>query len=360
MIEIKTEKKKRETLPTPYISVVIPVFNASETIPDLIESLHRQLFDNFEVILVNDASLDDTGTVLQKLQNNHAQRFQLINLAKNVGPHEARKTGVLKSRGKWITFTDADDTLDDSFLKRMFCAATETGSDIVICAVDKINDSGKNVGRKVHFPEEIRCDENILDTFCCRGFGTGSLWNKLYRRSLIFPHITRSFQWRQDVGEDTLVNIGCFHDARRVSALPDILYHYRVHPKSTTQHISSARAYVQMMRAFALALSIYVPAYPAMLSNLIKLYSRQLQFGCSQVRQLDDLEPYAAELSEALHVIGKIAPQSVAALPQVYDCLPEPSPSFRQALKHWGQSTKEVFSALSRTITKYKKSVSDC
>jgi glycosyltransferase involved in cell wall biosynthesis len=347
----KKEKNKKRISTTPDISVVIPAFNASETISDLIESLHRQLFENFEVILVNDASQDDTGIVLQKIQKKPAH-FQLINLTENVGPHEARKIGVLKSQGKWIAFTDADDILDDSFLERMFCAANETSSDLVVCSADKIDESGKNIGQKVRFSREKIFAGNVLDAFCSQKIGTGSLWNKLYRRSLIVPHITRSFKWRQDVGEDTLVNIGCFHDARRVSVLPDVLYHYRVHPKSIIQHISSAKAYVQMLRAFALALSIYVPTYPAILSNLVKLYSSQLQFGCYQIRQLEALEPYVAELTEALHVIGEIAPQSLAALPQVYDCVHKPAPHFRKALRDWKRSTNNVFSSLGRTIEK--------
>lgn len=95
------------------ISVVIPVYNAAKTILALFESLASQKFENFEVIVVDDCSSDDTPQIVQSLPCN------LIQLSQNHGPAYCRNVGVGVAKGEILVFTDSDCRVTDNWLENI-------------------------------------------------------------------------------------------------------------------------------------------------------------------------------------------------------------------------------------------------
>src|ERR1039458_5800762 len=103
--------------PRPYFSIVIPVFNREQEVQRALSSCLVQDFQAFEVVVVDDASTDNSATVVEGLQD---QRVRLIRHAKNRGVCPARNTGVQAAAGEWIVFLDSDDELLPGCLKRCF------------------------------------------------------------------------------------------------------------------------------------------------------------------------------------------------------------------------------------------------
>jgi glycosyltransferase involved in cell wall biosynthesis len=103
--------------PKPYFSIVIPLFNRENEVLRAIESCLVQDFQAFEVVVVDDASTDQSATVVEALQD---KRVRLIRHAKNRGQCPARNTGVQVAAGDWIVFLDSDDELLPGCLKRCF------------------------------------------------------------------------------------------------------------------------------------------------------------------------------------------------------------------------------------------------
>jgi teichuronic acid biosynthesis glycosyltransferase TuaG len=112
----------------PIISVVIPVYNAEKYIAAAIESVLGQSYEDFELLVVNDCSTDGTRTVVESFAF-HDKRVCLINLPTNKGgPAGPRNIGVLRARGRWIAFLDADDIWHPCKLQRQFDLLEKTGA----------------------------------------------------------------------------------------------------------------------------------------------------------------------------------------------------------------------------------------
>jgi len=91
------------------VSVIMPAYNASKTIEESILSVMNQTFQYWELIIVNDGSVDETLTIVERLVKKDA-RLKLIDLKKNAGLPAARNQGVMQACGKYIAFLDSDDT----------------------------------------------------------------------------------------------------------------------------------------------------------------------------------------------------------------------------------------------------------
>jgi len=98
---------KSEDIHSPNISVVMPVYNGAWTLRESIESILSQTYRNFELIICNDASTDDTQNVLASIEDD---RICIIQNESNLGPGPSRDRAIDIARGKWLAFTDADDT----------------------------------------------------------------------------------------------------------------------------------------------------------------------------------------------------------------------------------------------------------
>jgi teichuronic acid biosynthesis glycosyltransferase TuaG len=112
----------------PVISIIMPAYNAASFISDAIESVLGQTFPNFELIVVNDCSADNTADIVKKYLERDS-RVHLINLMINMGaPAGPRNIGIKESIGKWVAFLDADDIWYPTKLQRQIEVLEHTGS----------------------------------------------------------------------------------------------------------------------------------------------------------------------------------------------------------------------------------------
>lgn len=297
----------------PKVSVIVPVFNAGEKLVPSIESLLNQTLKDIEIIIVNDASTDDSGAVIDQLANGNPN-IRPVHLPENKGVHEARLTGLKLSTAPWIGFLDADDFARPNMFETMLSAAESNNVDIVVCGSDRVTPGRKVIAPKLRFPRSAKVTADIFERFCKFEFGTGMLWNKLFRRSVIEPWFDLHFPWRQSINEDLILNIGCFYNARSVYLLKDRLYEYVLNQASVTSTITTAKAYVNTYRAAALAVSLCSELGDDALPKVIDLYRTQLSWGDYQIGSVASILDYDAELKEAVKLISETQPAALALL----------------------------------------------
>ena len=115
----------------PKFSIIIPVFNAAEYLPNIVKSLLNQTVQDFEVIFVNDCSTDDSGIVLENLSTDN--RIRVFNHDENSCQGIARNTGLNKALGEYVLYVDADDDVVPTYIETLYEAIKKDDSDMVIC-----------------------------------------------------------------------------------------------------------------------------------------------------------------------------------------------------------------------------------
>ena len=129
----------------PNISVIIPLYNKEKSIRRTIESLQKQTFQSFEIVIVNDGSTDNSVEIVNRIDDD---RIRLIN-QDNAGPGAARNTGVKNAQAEWIVFLDADDELLPDALE-YFYSIIQTHEDVVIIDCNKYNRIGDTLQLGYH------------------------------------------------------------------------------------------------------------------------------------------------------------------------------------------------------------------
>lgn len=216
----------------PEISVVIPVYNVEIKIQRCLNSLKNQSFSDFEVILINDGSTDQSGKICDKYAAND-KRFRVIH-QNNQGVSVARNIGITIANGKYITFIDSDDYVSRDFLYKLYGAICSSDADMVMSNYymsfsdrdDVYMEHGYRNGNilkkdeiKNIFYKHIKENDCTVGYFC--------LWNKLYRSSLIkenhiFLNEDMSF------GEDMLFVMQCLKFCEKIAFIEEALYYYEM------------------------------------------------------------------------------------------------------------------------------------
>ena len=119
------------------ISIVIPIYNAEKYLEECLNSIKSQTYKNFEVIMVNDGSKDDSETICMNFLRSDS-RFRYLKKA-NGGVSSARNLGLDNVKGDYITFIDADDWVDENYLDLLITTVKKNHSDIVVSSYKQFN-----------------------------------------------------------------------------------------------------------------------------------------------------------------------------------------------------------------------------
>ncbi|MFF5296974.1 glycosyltransferase family 2 protein [Paractinoplanes globisporus] len=165
----------------PRLSVVVPFYNVEDYIGDCLDSLVRQTFDDFEVILVDDGSRDGSGVVAKSFcERDH--RFRLV-MQENQGLGPARNTGTRHAEGEYLTFVDSDDLVTRHAYEIMVRSLDETGSSFVAGNARRFNNTGGVRPSWVH-TTPFALDRPATHVFEFPALARDRMvWNKVYRRS---------------------------------------------------------------------------------------------------------------------------------------------------------------------------------
>ncbi|MGM0928001.1 MAG: glycosyltransferase family 2 protein [Pseudomonadota bacterium] len=283
----------------PKVSVIVPAYNAGETLYGSVGSLLRQALGELEIIIVDDGSTDQTRAVIERLATENSNVVPVY-LAVNKGVHEARLAGLSNATASWIGFMDADDYVRPNMYSCLLSAAIDNEVDIVVCGADRVTAERKLISPKYQFPRSRKIEADVFNKFCNFEFGTGSLCNKLYRREVIEPWFGLHFPWRQSINEDLILNIGCFYNAKSVYLLKDRLYEYVLAEGSVTTEMKKCWAYSEMFRAYALAVTSYQSLGDKAVKYISDMYRTQLSWDSYQVDSVSELDRYSDKIKETV------------------------------------------------------------
>ena len=126
------------------ISIIIPVYKVEPYIEKCMQSLLDQTYTNFEALIVDDGSPDQSINLAKNIVGND-KRFIFLQ-KKNGGVPSARNYGLDQATGNYIAFLDSDDYFSPNFLKHMLNAILDSKADISICDINIVNNNGKALG----------------------------------------------------------------------------------------------------------------------------------------------------------------------------------------------------------------------
>ncbi len=209
------------------LSIIIPVYNGEKYIESSLQKVIHMNIDK-EIIVINDCSSDHSLEILKKYEN----QITLINLNENKGVSNARNLGIQSATGRYITFFDIDDCIENDIYVKMVKIMEHERSDVCICNFNEIFDNfSKVVSSKYHY-EKVSNDslhDFLLDKI------SPAIWDKVYKRSFI-----ENLRFNTDlaIGEDILFCLNLFLKKPIISFLNDYLYHYTQQSSSAMHQIS--------------------------------------------------------------------------------------------------------------------------
>jgi succinoglycan biosynthesis protein ExoO len=232
------------TQSAPLVSVVIPCFNAQGFVAEAIRSVLSQTLADVEVIVVDDASTDDSRSVIEA----EAQRDTRVVprfLTSNAGPAAARNRGLSAARGEWIALLDADDLYRPDRLERLLQIARDRGADMV-ADNQTIRDLGHSADDRPAFDylkpgEIVHADRLFFFGHIWEGGGRYpmGLLKPMFRRAFIEQH-NIAYDPRYRLGEDFLFYLECMLAGARFYLTGDEHYIYRHHSDSLSHARSGA------------------------------------------------------------------------------------------------------------------------
>lgn len=225
-----------------FFSILIPVYNAEKYINNCFKSIFNQEYSNFEVILVNDGSVDRSGEICEKYKNKYPNIIKLIN-QENKGQLVTRRIAMNEAKGDYFIFVDSDDWIKKDTLKYLNNIINEYDADLVIYNYFKIDYKGNKEPSKLTFKDRFVYegnDKKLLYDKVIDGEGINPLWNKAIKRRLI--NFTTNYEGLDYVrnGEDLLEVLPIITRAKRILYLDKELYFYRDNPNGITNSFTMA------------------------------------------------------------------------------------------------------------------------
>ncbi len=229
------------------ISVVVPIYNAEKTLTRCVDSLRNQTYNNIEILLIDDGSTDNSGTISDSYAKDD-NRIKVLH-KRNGGVAAARNTGMDIATGEYITFCDSDDTVSPEYVEKLYIAVKNANADIAICdfikvGKDRLSLKSCRISPGVYDSDSLRshCLPSLLvgndkDNFFPAI--TNNCWGKLFRKTILERNRKYFFE---DIsfGEDKLVVLSCILDASKIVYLDnEYLYFYYMTENSITHKYSS-------------------------------------------------------------------------------------------------------------------------
>ena len=274
----------------PRVSVIIPVYNASQYLESMFAQLEYQSMEDFEAVIINDGSTDNTPEIIKEYLE-HDERIQLYEQS-NHGIGAARNVGLDKARGDYITFFDSDDFLHTRYLEVLLRVAEKNNADISICQIEQFDEAARRITPSpdrfpAHaYPTVFDPKDQACDLF--GGFRTLAQ-AKMYKSSFIKEHELRFAPlYRTD---DLAFTAAALASAKCIAFMDEDLYTYRVNnPNSST---STRAAYPLDFFQSCLQLKNYLEDHDLM-ETFRQTYTQWVGLSCMlNLMELRDVGAYS-------------------------------------------------------------------
>lgn len=210
------------------ISIIVPVYNCEKYIENCIKKIINQTYKEWELILIDDGSKDESLSICRRYMNLD-KRIKVL-CQNNQGAGIARNNGIDASTGKYIMFCDADDFLVDNAIEVLVSVAEDKNTDLVISGYNefKYNDNaeivfcGENNADSIEFLSKEECRKNYI-TLRKKAL-IQAPWAKLYKASIVKENKVYFGDYRRC--QDTVFNINYYDNIESITVIKDRLYNY--------------------------------------------------------------------------------------------------------------------------------------
>lgn len=256
----------------PYFSIIIPFHNDEDYLGNCLYSIAIQNFECFEVLMVDNNSVDSSVDICEKYVGEYTN-YHLLYQTKP-GVSAARNLGIASAKGKYILFVDADDFVEKTILDELYKIVRKHSFDIVYFNMNNLNFLGSSLhsleipySRKKRLTR-VEAFRSLILEHGYRGF----VWNKLYSRSIIGD---TEFNEQIQYLEDMLFNIELIKKAQHIYSLPVVLTNYRIHKNSFVN-----RCFNNEQLSYLNALDIAETKMPVEFANDLEVLKRlgQIKF----------------------------------------------------------------------------------
>ncbi|MFL6139007.1 MAG: CDP-glycerol glycerophosphotransferase family protein [Frankiaceae bacterium] len=224
----------------PDVSVVVIVYNDARNLPRAVGSVLAQTLRNLEIVIVDDASTDDTPAVAQRLAAERPERIRIVRLPENSGGcSRPRNVGIESARGRYVMFLDSDDELDRHACKTMLVTAEDTGVDMVAGQIVRVHLDRhhrttrwfKHVYQRSGVYASIRDYPELFDDMLST--------SRCYRRQFLLDNDIRFPEGV--LYEDSVFTTRANLAAHGIAVIPHIVYRWYVTTKAPTLSITNRR-----------------------------------------------------------------------------------------------------------------------
>ena len=175
----------------PTISVIVPVYKCEQYLEACVDSILNQTFTDFEIILVDDGSPDNSG----KLCDDLAEKYDNITVLhqENQGQAAARNNGVKIANGEWLHFVDSDDSLHPQMLESLYNAVSKSNVNLAMCSAiqGETIPEDFNCHKNVKFEISQMTEDNILNLCINEKYYYWVVWGKLIHKSIYEKYYIR-------------------------------------------------------------------------------------------------------------------------------------------------------------------------
>ena len=226
------------------ISIILPVYNVDKYLKKSIESIVNQTYSNFEILIINDGSTDNSEEICKEYicKDERIKYFY----QENRGVSAARNYGIDMSEGEFIIFIDSDDYLEPDMLEKLYKNVLDNNCDISICnyALIKNNDRVENITEKI--PQNILTKNEFIKFMFSDKYYRGYLWNKLIKKDVI---ANIRFDTKLHVMEDMIFLLDISNNIEKAYFEENVfLYNYLQNSESilhnfSEKHFSAVNSY---------------------------------------------------------------------------------------------------------------------
>lgn len=220
------------------VSVIVPVFNGEKYISSTLKHIISQDFDNFEIIVIDDGSTDNSFEIINQVLANSTIPYNIFK-QKNKGVSSARNKGIELATGEYIIFVDCDDMIDNNYISSLFNTINNFDADFALARLQKVDNNGNILSKNTFF------NQNVITTyeFLEKEFKMELSFNFcqfIYRASLLKKNNIK-FNEKAVYGEDAEFTYNALIKGESIAIVNDTYYNYLQHESSAISTLNYRR-----------------------------------------------------------------------------------------------------------------------
>ena len=285
------------------ISIVVPIYNGEKYIEDCIRSILMQTYSDWELLLIDNASVDDSYEICKEFARRD-DRIQVLHQHRNMGVSAARNLGIEKSRGEFVTFIDADDWVETDYLDRLSAIQKKKKADLVICEYQKAYDkdreylkTGFENKKELAKTEKSNADQDkkkcqlkvyevkeYLEKYFLKG--NTHCWGVLFAREVLYGIY---FPKGITIGEDMLFLLDAAWNARTIVVTNYKGYYYYIN-ESGAMNKKFTSSYMDQITCWEKALERMKKEYPELITRMESILVVSVLLVVGKLSELDEEE----------------------------------------------------------------------